>query len=74
MAFTQDDLTAIERAIASGELSARSPTGRKARSVTYRSFAELRAQRDLVMRSLAAASSGTPPAYPRYQQADFSDD
>jgi len=71
MAFTQDDLTAIERAIASGELSVRSENGR---SVTYRSFAELRAQRDLVMRSLAAASSGTPPAYPRYQQADFSDD
>lgn len=71
MAFTQSDLDAIEQAIATGELSVRSENGR---SVTYRSFAELRAARDLVMRAVAAAAASTPPAYPRYQQADFSDD
>lgn len=71
MAFTQTDVDAIDRAIASGELTVRMESGR---SVTYRSFVELRAARELMMKEVAAATSGAPAAYPRYQQADFSDD
>lgn len=69
MAFTQTDLDAIDRAIASGELSVRTATGA---SVTYRSLDELLRARDLIASALAAQASA-PRAYPRHQLADFSD-
>lgn len=69
MAFTQTDLENLERAIAKGELSV-SVGDRK---VTYRNLSELMSAYDMVRRQLAQAASPTP-AYPRYQQPDFSDD
>ena len=70
MAFTQSDLDALDRAIASGELTIRQGD----RVVTYRSISELQAARTLVAKAVTAAASATPSAYPRYQLADFSDD
>lgn len=68
MAFTSDDLAALDRAIASGELTVR--TGD--RMVTYRSIDELKAARELVTAGLAAQSASSS-IYPRHQLADFSD-
>ncbi len=70
MPFAQSDLEAIDRAIASGELTVRSSDGKQ---LTYRSMAELLQARALVAQQLEAASTTTPRAYPRYQVADFSD-
>ncbi len=70
MAFTQTDLDAIDRAIASGELSV--SVGE--RRVIYRSMDELMAARSLVAAAIVAASIPQPLPYPRYQIADFSDD
>lgn len=67
--MTNDDLAAIDRAIASGELTVRTND----RLVTYRSIDELLKARELVVSSLAAQSA-TPRLYPRHQLADFSDD
>jgi hypothetical protein len=69
MAFTSSDLDAVDRAIASGELTVRSND----RMVTYRSMDELIAARAAISGALAAASASTA-VYPRYQLADFSDD
>lgn len=69
MAFTTQDLTAIEAAIASGELTIRGADGR---TITYRSMDELLKAREMVRSSLASANA-TPRAYPRHQLADFSD-
>lgn len=69
MAFTQTDLDAIERAIASGELTVRTED----RSVTYRSMDELMQARDAVRAALAEAAN-TARGYPRHKLADFSDD
>lgn len=69
MAFTSSDLDAVDRAIASGELTVRSND----RMVTYRSMDELTAARAAISGALAAASASTA-VYPRYQVADFSDD
>lgn len=68
MPFTQSDLDAINAALASGELSARSSDGKQ---VTYRSVDELMKAKGVVEAELAAASAPRP--YPRYQVADFSD-
>lgn len=70
MALTSTDLDAINRAIASGELSVRSSNGVQ---VTYRSVDELIKARDLILADISAAST-TARAYPRHQLADFSDD
>ena len=70
MAFTQSNLDALNNAISSGELTIRQGD----RWVTYRDIGDLIKARDLVKQELAAAASPTPRAYPRYQQADFSDD
>lgn len=70
MAFTTQDLAAIDAAIASGELSIRSADGK---TVTYRSMDELLKARAVMQADLAAASAATPRAYPRHQLADFSD-
>jgi hypothetical protein len=71
MAFTSSDLDAVDRAIASGELTVRSND--RDRMVTYRSMDELTAARAAISGALAAASASTA-VYPRYQLADFSDD
>ena len=68
MAFTQADLDAVDRAIASGELTVRTND----RSITYRSFAELRDARSLIASALAAQAASTAPI--RHQLASFSDD
>lgn len=70
MAFTSADLDAIDRAIASGELTVTV----EGKSVTYRSLSDLQRARELIQSSLAASAGGTARAYPRYQLADFSDD
>lgn len=73
MAFTQENLAAVDAAIASGELTVRDGDGRL---VTNRSFDELTKARALITADLAAqagASSGSRRAYPRHQLADFSD-
>lgn len=67
MAFTQTDLDALDRAIASGELSIRDSDGRQ---VTYRSTDELLKARDKVAGILSASSTA---ATPRHKLADFSD-
>jgi hypothetical protein len=69
MAFTTQDLAAIEAAIASGELTIRAADGK---TVTLRSMDELLKARDVIKGGIAAAAS-TPRAFPRYQLADFSD-
>ena len=69
MAFTSSDLDAVDRAIASGELTVRTND----RLVTYRGLEELQAQLAIIDKALAAASASTA-VYPRHQLADFSDD
>ena len=69
MAFTPQDLAAVDAAIAGGELSVRAADGR---TVTYRSMDELLKARALMVADMAAASPRTRP-YPRHQLADFSD-
>lgn len=69
MAFTQTDLDAVDRAIASGELTVR--TGD--RMVTYRSMAELKEARATIVSALAV-QAGTSAIYPRHQLASFADD
>lgn len=69
MAFTQNDLSAIDSAIASGELTVRTADGKL---VTLRTMAELLQARDVITASLAASAPTRRP-YPRHQLADFSD-
>lgn len=69
MAFTQTDLDAVDRAIASGELSIRTND----RTVIYRSMPELREARAAIAAALAAQSA-TVAASPRHQLASFTDD
>ncbi|RKP43801.1 phage head-tail joining protein [Pararobbsia silviterrae] len=52
MAFTQQDLTAVERAIATGALTVEY-NGKK---VTYRHMTELLAARDAIKADIAAAN------------------
>lgn len=73
MAFTSDNLAAVDAAIASGELTVRGADGRL---ITYRSFDELAKARALIVADLAAqagAAGGAVRSYPRHQLADFSD-
>jgi hypothetical protein len=69
MAFTPADLEAIDRAIASGELTIRSADGKM---VTMRSMSELLEARSVVVTGIASGTN-KPRAYPRHQLADFSD-
>ena len=69
MAFTQNDLSAIDSAIASGELTVRTADGKL---VTLRSVSELLQARSAIS-ALLAASAPTGRMYPRHQLADFSD-
>jgi roadblock/LC7 domain-containing protein len=73
MAFTQENLAAVDAAIASGELTVRDGDGRL---VTYRDLDQLIKARALIVADLssqAGAAGGTVRAYPRHQLADFSD-
>lgn len=70
MAFTAQDLAAIDAAIGSGELTIRAADGRQ---VTMRSVAELLQARAVITDGIAAGSGTAPPMYPRHQLADFSD-
>lgn len=69
MAFTSQDLAAIDAAIASGELSIRSADGKL---VTYRSVDELMKARGLVVQSLAAQAAPQRAGGPRHMLASFS--
>lgn len=71
MAFTSQDLAAIDAAIASGELTIRS--GNDGRMVTLRSMDELIKARDTIQDELARTAATAPRLYPRHQLADFSD-
>lgn len=68
MPFTQTDLDAVNKALASGELSVRSSDGKQ---LTYRSVDELLKAKGVIEAELA--SNSLPRPYPRYQVADFSD-
>lgn len=71
MAFTSQDLAAIDAAIASGELTVRAADGKQ---ITLRTMDELLKARDAIRADLAATSaSARPRSYPRHQLADFSD-
>lgn len=71
MAFTQSDLTAIDSAIASGELTVRTADGKQ---VTLRSMTELLQARQAISAGIAATAGAARRTYPRHQLADFSDD
>jgi len=69
MAFTTQDLSAIDSAIASGELTVRTADGKM---VTLRSVSELLQARQVIHGAVASGSTAGS-VYPRYQLADFSD-
>lgn len=70
MAFTTQDLAAINAAIASGELTIRAADGK---TVTLRTMGELLQARDVILGDMQGASAATRRPYPRHQLADFSD-
>lgn len=70
MAFTQQDLAAIDAAIASGELSIRAADGKQ---VTLRTMDELLKARAAIQIEMASTTAPHPRTYPRHQLADFSD-
>ena len=71
MAFTTQDLAAIDAAIASGELTIRAADGKM---VTLRTMSELLQARDAIRADIAAAAPAAQRrAYPRHQLADTSD-
>lgn len=70
MAFTTDQLAAIDAAIASGELTIRGADGRQ---VTYRSMGELLQARALVAANLAAQAAPARAGGPRHLLASFRD-
>ena len=69
MAFTSQDLTAVDSAIASGELTVRTADGKL---VTLRSVSELLQARQFIGAEVAKSASAAH-SYPRHQLADFSD-
>jgi hypothetical protein len=64
MAFTADQLAAVEAAITTGELTVKIDD----RLVTYRSVDELKAARDLIRADLAVAGSIAAPVRQSYVQ------
>lgn len=71
MAFTPQDIAAIDAAIASGELTVRTADGRL---VTLRSVTELLQARQVMLGEVAASVvPALRHSYPRHQLADFSD-
>lgn len=71
MAFTSQDLAAIDAAIASGELTVRSADGKM---VTYRSMDELLKARALVAPAVAAQANPCRSVGPRHMLASFADE
>lgn len=69
MAFTPQDLAAVDAAIASGELTIRS----NGREVTYRSQDDLFKAREAISAALAAQANPARPAGPRHLLASFAD-
>jgi len=69
MAFTPQDLAAIDSAIASGELTIRA----NGREVTYRSLSDLLQARTLIANAIAAQTNPARPTGPRHLLASFSD-
>lgn len=69
MAFTSQDLAAVDSAIASGELTVRTADGKL---VTLRSVSELLQARQFISAEVAKSASAAH-SYPRHQLADFSD-
>jgi hypothetical protein len=71
MAFTQADIDAVDRAIATGELKVRlSAPGGSYREVEYRSMDDLIKARTLMLGN-ATTSDGVSRRVPRYQVAGF---
>lgn len=71
MAFTTQDLAAIDAAIASGELTIRAADGKM---VTLRTMSELLQARAAIRADIAAAAPAAQRRpCPRHQLADFSD-
>ena len=64
MAFTTDQLTAVETAIATGELTVKFND----RLVTYRSVDELKASRDLIRAELSGAGGLSARNYQSFVQ------
>lgn len=69
MALSQQDLDALDTALASGELTIRT----NGREVTYRSVDDLLKARAAVAAALAATTSPSRPAGPRHLLASFAD-
>ena len=69
MAFTPQDLAAVDAAIASGELTVRA----NGREVTYRSTADLFKAREAIAAVLAAQANPARATGPRHLLASFSD-
>jgi hypothetical protein len=69
MAFTQADIDAVDRAIATGELRVRYAD----REVQYRTIDDLIKARSLMLGS-ATTTPGVSRRVPRYQQAGFADE
>ncbi len=70
MAFTSQDLAAIDAAIASGELSVRAADGKQ---ITLRTMDELLKARDAIRADMASTAAVRQRGYPRHQLANFSD-
>lgn len=68
MAWTQSDITALEEAMAGGELTVRSPDGRL---VTYQSIDDMLKLRQAMLSEIASTSASLSP---RYRTAVFCDD
>ena len=74
MAFTQDDIDAVDRAIATGELRVRlSAPGGSYREVEYRSMDDLIKAKAVMMGSVQT-SAGVSRRVPRFQVAGFADE
>ena len=69
MAFTPQDLAALDAAIASGELTIRA----NGREVTYRSLSDLLQARTLIANAIAAQTMPQRGTGPRHLLASFSD-
>ena len=69
MAFTPQDLAAVDAAIASGEMTVRA----NGREVTYRSMADLFKARQAIAAAIAVQNGALRPAGPSHLLASFAD-